>query len=77
MTVFHIIHMICFFRALKVTEMSAVMPFDYTRLFFAGILGYIFLGENLKTTSIYGYILIAVGGMCLIYYEASKKNHEK
>lgn len=35
----------CTLRALRVAEATAVMPFDYTRLLFAGIFGYVFFGE--------------------------------
>jgi drug/metabolite transporter (DMT)-like permease len=73
MTISHMIHMICFFRALKVADMSAVMPFDYTRLFFTGVLAYTFLGEVPNQLSIIGYIFIACSGICLIIYETRKK----
>ena len=73
MTICHMTHMICFYRALKLAEISTVMPFDYTRLFFTGILGYIFLAESPNTLSIIGYILIATGGMLMIFYETKKK----
>ena len=72
MTIFHMIHMICFFRALKLADMSVVMPFDYTRLFFTGIFSYLFLHERFKTSSAIGYALIALGGILLIYYETKK-----
>lgn len=35
----------CTLRALRVAEATAVMPFDYTRLLFAGIFGYVFFAE--------------------------------
>jgi drug/metabolite transporter (DMT)-like permease len=35
----------CTLRALRVAETTAVMPFDYVRLLFAGMLGYVFFGE--------------------------------
>ncbi len=73
MTICHMIHMICFFRALKLADMSAVMPFDYTRLFFTGILAYIFLNEIPDNFSIIGYVLIATSGMLLIFYETKRK----
>lgn len=77
MTIFHMTHMICFFRALKLTDMSAVMPFDYTRLFFTGILGYVFLNESPNKLSLIGYILIAAGGTLLIFYETRKRGWSK
>lgn len=35
----------CTLRALRIAEATAVMPFDYTRLLFAGAFGYFFFGE--------------------------------
>jgi drug/metabolite transporter (DMT)-like permease len=35
----------CTLRALRIAEATAVMPFDYTRLLFAGVFGYFFFGE--------------------------------
>ena len=73
MTICHITHTVCFFRALKLTDLSAVMPFDYTRLLFTGILGYVFLKEYPNEYSTIGYCLIATGGMLLIFYETKKR----
>jgi S-adenosylmethionine uptake transporter len=76
MTICHMIHMVCFFRALKLAEMSSVMPFDYTRLFFTGILAYTFLDETPDNYSIIGYILIATSGMMLIFYETKRRKNK-
>jgi drug/metabolite transporter (DMT)-like permease len=73
MTLFHLLHTICFFRALKLAELSQVMPFDYTRLFFTGLLGYVFLGETPTKLSAIGYFFIALGGILLIYFETKKR----
>jgi drug/metabolite transporter (DMT)-like permease len=73
MTLCHITHTICFFRAVKLSDISIVMPFDYTRLFFTGILGYIFLKEYPNKYSAIGYCLIAMGGIMLILYETKKR----
>jgi drug/metabolite transporter (DMT)-like permease len=35
----------CTLRALRIAEATAIMPFDYTRLLFAGAFGYFFFGE--------------------------------
>lgn len=72
MTIFHMLHTVAFFRALKVAEMSTVMPFDYTRLFFTGILAYVFLEETPNKLSIVGYVLIALSGILMISYETIK-----
>lgn len=35
----------CMLRSLRIAEATAVTPFDYTRLLFAGIFGYVFFAE--------------------------------
>ena len=70
---FHLIHVIAFFKAFKLSDISAVMPFDYSRLLFTGILGYIFLNEVPDQYSMIGYLIIVAGGLYLIRDEAKKK----
>lgn len=72
MTICHLTHTICFFRALKMTDISVIMPFDYTRLIFTGLLSYIFLSEYPTSLSIFGYSLITLGGMILVLHETKK-----
>jgi drug/metabolite transporter (DMT)-like permease len=62
----------CFYTV-KLADMSAVMPFDYTRLFFTGILAYLFLGEVPDQYSLIGYMLITISGILLIFYETKRK----
>lgn len=66
----HLLHSVAFFKALKHGEMSTVMPFDYTRLLFTGIMSYLFLNEIPNSYSIIGYCLMVLGGMIFIRYEA-------
>ena len=40
-----IVNQVCFIAACRVGEMTVVAPIDYTRLLFAGILGYGVFGE--------------------------------
>lgn len=68
-----LIHVVAVFKAFKFADISSVMPFDYSRLVFTGILGYIFLNEMPDKYSIIGYILIMFGGFYLIQDEARKK----
>ena len=80
---FHLVHVIAFFKALKFSDISSVMPFDYSRLLFTGILGYIFLNEVPDQYSTIGYMIIVIGGLYLIHDEGkkkgffNKKNHHK
>lgn len=69
----HLLHVIAFFRAFKYADMSSVMPFDYTRLIFTGLLSYIFLQEVSDEITMAGYIIIAIGGIYLICHEGKKK----
>ena len=69
----YLIHTVAFFKAFKFAEMSTVMPFDYTRLIFSGMLGFFILGEVPDQYSLYGYVLIISGGLYALHYETLKK----
>ena len=73
LAIFHLIHVVSFFRAFKYADISSVMPFDYTRLIFTGFLSYIFLKEAPDEIAMAGYIIIAIGGIYLICHESKKK----
>jgi S-adenosylmethionine uptake transporter len=66
-------HSVSFFKALKHAELSTVIPFDYSRLLFAGIFGYIFFGEVPEYGSYFGYILIIFAGVFLVKAERRRK----
>ena len=72
LALFHLIHVISFFKAFKFADISAVMPFDYSRLVFTGLLGYLFLHEMPDKYSIIGYLLIMSGGLYLIKSETKR-----
>ncbi|MDF3048269.1 MAG: hypothetical protein K0R73_1387 [Candidatus Midichloriaceae bacterium] len=65
----YLIHSVAFFKALKFADMSTVMPFDYTRLVFTGLLGYLIFLEIPDRCSIIGYALIITGGLYSIFKE--------
>ncbi len=73
----YLVHSVAFFKAFKFADMSTVMPFDYSRLVFTGVLGYVILSEIPDNYSLFGYILIIIGGMFSIFYEARKNYQEK
>jgi drug/metabolite transporter (DMT)-like permease len=73
----HMVHSLAFFRALKLSDISTVMPFDYSRLLFTGVLGYMFFSEVPDNLSIVGYILIALSGIILIHYQAKEARRSK
>ncbi len=72
MALLYLVHLIAIFKAFKFAEFSIVMPFDYARLIFTGIVSYVFLGEVPDMFKIVGYCSIILGGLILIEYEARK-----
>ncbi len=69
----HFMHVACYFQSLKIAEMSVVVPFDYTRLVFGGLLGYCFFGNIPSLSSTIGYSLILGSGIYLLSVEARNK----
>ncbi len=70
-------HSTAFFLSLKNAELSTVVPFDYTRLIFTGILGFAFFSEVPKAGSYIGYCLIAGAGVYLMRAEARYRRRLK
>lgn len=77
--VLYLIHLLAIFKAFKFADFSVVMPFDYTRLVFTGILSYMFLNEVPGPTKIIGYACIISGGLIMLGYEArvARKKRKK
>ena len=76
-SVFHAVHTVAFFKAYKSADISTVMPIDYTRLFFTGILTYFVFGTIPDTYSIIGYVLIVVAGLGIFYTESKSSSSKK
>jgi S-adenosylmethionine uptake transporter len=68
----YLIHTVAFFKAFKFADMSTVMPFDYCRLIFTGLLGFLILNESPDMFSMIGYTLIILGGIYAIQHETRK-----
>lgn len=66
-------HSVSFFQALRHADLSTVVPFDYTRLLFAGIVGFLLFGEVPETGAYAGYALIVISGIYLIKSENSRR----
>jgi drug/metabolite transporter (DMT)-like permease len=62
----------CLIHGLRVGEATAVMPFDYTRLIFAGLAGYIFFVEVPDPYTIAGAILIIFATLYIARREAKE-----
>jgi drug/metabolite transporter (DMT)-like permease len=73
----YFLHVIGHFKALKHAELSVVIPFEYSRLVFAGILGYIFFAEIPLTPSYFGYALIIGAGLILFKSERKKMKKKR
>jgi drug/metabolite transporter (DMT)-like permease len=59
----------CTLRALRVGEASAVMPFDYTRLLFAGLFGYAFFAETPDGWTLVGIAVLVASTLYLAHRE--------
>lgn len=73
----YLIHTIAFFKAFKFADISTIMPFDYSRLIFTGLLGVVILHEVPDKYSIIGYTFIFLGGLYTIFSEAGRHRREK
>lgn len=77
LAVCYFIHSIAFFKALKYADLSTVIPFDYSRLVFTGILGYLVFSEIPSMGSYVGYILIVSSGVYLVRAEHKRRKKLK
>lgn len=73
----YLVHLVAIFKAFKFADFSIVMPFDYTRLVFTGILSYIFLDEFPDMFKIMGYAAIIFGGLIMLEYESRQYRRRK
>lgn len=73
----HFMHVAGNFLAFKVAEMSVVIPFDYSKVIFGGILGYCFFDSVPGLSSYVGYVFILASGVCLLRSEANVRKRAK
>ncbi len=62
----------CLIHGLRVGEATAVMPFDYTRLIFAGLAGYVFFLEIPDPYTIAGALLIIMATLYIARRESKE-----
>lgn len=62
----------CLVHGLRVGDATAVMPFDYSRLLFAGFAGAIFFNEMPSVGTVFGAILIVAATLYIAREEAAK-----
>jgi len=60
----------CVIHGLRVGEATAVMPFDYTRLIFAALAGFLFFDEILSLNTALGALLIAASTLYIARRES-------
>jgi drug/metabolite transporter (DMT)-like permease len=61
---------ICWTRALSATEVSAIVPFDFARLVFAALLGWLFFREVTTLATWLGSAIIVASGIYIARREA-------
>ena len=62
----------CLVHGLRVGDATAVMPFDYSRLLFAGFAGVMFFNETPSVETVFGAILIVAATFYIARREATK-----
>lgn len=67
------LHKLMFFKAYKLSDLSVVSPFDYSRLIFTSILAFLFFNRIPNTKEIIGYTIIIVTGIYFIIYNKTEK----
>lgn len=68
-----IVNQVCFIAACRVGEMTVVAPLDYTRLLFAGILGYAVFGEIPDGITAIGALFIIASGFLILRTSAASR----
>jgi drug/metabolite transporter (DMT)-like permease len=63
----------CFIRAFAAADASAVMPYDYTRMIFAAIIGYFAFGEAPDVWTWVGAAIIAAAAIYIAHREAIRR----
>jgi drug/metabolite transporter (DMT)-like permease len=73
MGLMHFTHVSCYFMSFKLGEMSVVVPFDYSRLVFGGMVSYLIFKTMPQLSQLIGYALILISGVYLLYAQARAK----
>ncbi len=59
----------CYIRAFALADASAVMPYDYTRLIFAAVIGYFAFAEAPDIWTLIGAVVIASAAIYIAHRE--------
>jgi drug/metabolite transporter (DMT)-like permease len=71
-----ILQVICIFKALQNGELSVVLSFDYLRLPFGLLLGFIYFGETISVHALAGVAIIITSNYFLFYSERNQFKSE-
>lgn len=63
----------CIITSMRVGEVSAVVPFRYSRLVFGAALGLMYFGESLDKWTIIGSVIVVTSGLYSLWREARVK----
>ena len=66
----------CMIRGFRVGEATALIPFDYTRLLFAGVIGYVVFVEIPDVWTLTGAVIIAASTLYIALREATLGRRE-
>ena len=59
----------CIVKALGAAEASLLAPFNYTKLIWAAVIGYVFFGETPSLATAVGGLVIVLSGLFVLYRE--------
>ncbi len=61
---------LCYVRAFSMADASAIMPYDYVRLLFAALIGWVFFAEVPDRWTLVGAVVIAGSAIYIAHREA-------
>ena len=61
---------LCLVNALRLAEASLIAPFNYTKLLWVSILGYLLFDDTPTVNTLLGSIVIIVAGLYVLYRES-------
>ncbi|MFI4984254.1 MAG: DMT family transporter [Rickettsiales bacterium] len=73
----YFIHSIAMFNSFRYAEMSTVIPFDYSRIIFTGVFGFMFFSELPEESSCIGYGMIVFSGIYLVRAESQRRKNAR
>ena len=69
--------MVCFVRGFSIAQANAIGPSEYTRLIYAGLIGYFFFGEFIDSWTVAGGVIIVASTLLIARDEASESGRRR